>query len=55
MSTTWKGTANTVPTFNGSADNGSANGNDYDGFLASLTGDYSSTGQWVPSLDWNQS
>jgi len=47
LSTTWKGTANSVPTYNGSADNGSANANDYDGFLASLTGDYSSTGQWV--------
>jgi hypothetical protein len=47
LTTTWKGTANAVPTFNAAADNGSANPNDYDGFLASLSGDYSSTGQWV--------
>lgn len=47
LSTSWKGTANAVPTYNGAADNGSANAKDYDGFLASLTGDYSSTGQWV--------
>jgi hypothetical protein len=47
MSTSWKGTANSVPTFNSSADNGSANANDYDGFLASLTGDYNGSGQWV--------
>lgn len=36
-----------VPTYNAAADNGSANPNDYDGFLASLTGDYNGTGQWV--------
>jgi len=36
-----------VPTFNAAADNGSANAKDYDGFLASLAGDYSSAGQWV--------
>lgn len=47
LTTTWKGTANSVPTFNAAADNGSANANDYDGFLASLSGDFSSTGQWV--------
>ena len=47
MSTNWKGTANSVPTYNGSADNGSANANDYDGLLASLTGDYNGSGQWV--------
>jgi hypothetical protein len=47
MSTSWKGTANSVPTYNASADNGSANANDYDGFMASLTGDYNGTGQWV--------
>ncbi|MFC1418595.1 hypothetical protein [Streptacidiphilus cavernicola] len=46
LSTSWKGTANTVPTINTSADNGSANANDYDGFLASLAGDYNGTGQW---------
>jgi len=47
LSTNWKGTANSVPTYNGAADNGSANAKDYDGFLASLSGDYSATGQWV--------
>jgi hypothetical protein len=46
MSSNWKGTAG-VPTYNASADNGSANANDYDGFLASLSGDYNGTGQWV--------
>lgn len=35
------------PTVNLTADNGSANANDYDGFLASLTGDYTSLGQFV--------
>lgn len=49
MSTSWKGTANAVPTINTAADNGSANANDYDGFIASLTGDYNGTGQWVQS------
>lgn len=44
----WKGsTSSAIPTYNGSADNGSANPNDYDGFMASLAGDYNSTGQWV--------
>ena len=47
LSTTWKGIANAVPTINLTADNGSANANDYDGFLASLTGDYNGVGQWV--------
>jgi len=47
MSTSWKGTASSVPTYNASADNGSANANDYDGLLASLSGDYNSNGQWV--------
>lgn len=47
LSTSWKGTANTVPTVNLAADNGSANANDYDGFLASLAGDYNGSGQWV--------
>lgn len=46
LSTSWKGTANAVPTINTGADNGSANANDYDGFLASLTGDYNGSGQW---------
>lgn len=49
LSTVWKGTAASVPTLNLNADNGSANTNDYDGFLASLTGDYNGTGQWVTS------
>ncbi len=47
LSTSWKGTASTVPTINTAADNGSANANDYDGFLASLSGDYNGSGQWV--------
>ena len=47
LTTTWKGTANSVPTYNGAADNGSANAADYDGFLASLAGDYNGVGQWV--------
>lgn len=46
LSQNWKGSAG-VPTYNASADNGSANANDYDGFMASLAGDYSATGQWV--------
>lgn len=46
LSTAWKGITNAVPTYNGSADNGSANGNDYDGFLASLCGDYNGAGAW---------
>lgn len=46
--TWWKGSnSSAIPTYNGSADNGSANANDYDGFLASLSGDYSAAGQWV--------
>jgi hypothetical protein len=46
----WKGSnSSAIPTYNGSADNGSANGNDYDGFLASLSGDYNGSGQWVQS------
>ena len=47
LSTTWLGTANSIPTYNAAADNGSANANDYDGFLASLAGDYNGNGQWV--------
>jgi hypothetical protein len=46
LSQNWNGVAG-VPTYNAAADNGSANANDYDGFLASLSGDYSTTGQWV--------
>lgn len=47
LSTSWKGTSNAVPTYSSSADNGSANAADYDGFMASLAGDYNGTGQWV--------
>jgi hypothetical protein len=47
MSSSWKGNANAVPTYNSAADNGSANPRDYDGFIASLTGDYNGAGQWV--------
>ena len=47
MTTTWKGIASSVPTFLSSGDNGSANTADIDGLLASLAGDYNSTGQWV--------
>jgi len=46
LSANWNGAAG-VPTYNASADNGSANASDYDGFMASLAGDYSATGQWV--------
>jgi hypothetical protein len=46
LTTNWKGSAG-VPTYNASADNGSANANDYDGFMASLSGDYNGNGQWV--------
>jgi hypothetical protein len=47
LTTSWKGVLSTAPTFNSAADNGSANSADYDGLLASLSGDYSPTGQWV--------
>ncbi|MDX3672716.1 hypothetical protein [Streptomyces europaeiscabiei] len=47
LTTSWKGVANTVPTFDAAVDNGSANANDYDGFMATLSGDYNSAGQWV--------
>ena len=46
LTTIWKGSVG-VPTYNSSADNGSANPADYDGLIASLSGDYNSTGQWV--------
>lgn len=46
----WKGSSTSAtPTYNASADNGSANAADYDGYLASLSGDYNTTGQWVQS------
>jgi hypothetical protein len=47
LATVWKGVAATAPTINTAADNGSANAKDYDGFLASLAGDYNGSGQWV--------
>ena len=51
LSGMWKGTpinASTNPiTVNTAADNGSANANDYDGFLATITGDYNASGQFV--------
>lgn len=47
LATSWKGTANSVPTINTSADNNSGDSTQYDGLLASLSGDYSATGQWV--------
>jgi hypothetical protein len=49
LATSWKGVASTIPTINTAADNGSANANDYDGFLANLCGDYNGTGQWIQS------
>lgn len=46
--TWWKGSnSSAIPTYNGAADNGSANAKDYDGFLASISGDYNASGQWV--------
>jgi hypothetical protein len=39
----------TIPTFLASGDNGSAQANNIDGLLATLTGDYNSTGQFVQS------
>lgn len=48
LSSMWQGSAGT-PTYNGSADNTSGDSKQYDGLLASLSGDYSSTGQWVQS------
>jgi hypothetical protein len=47
LSTSWQGAANSVPTYLGTADNGSGYGNDYDGLLANLAGDYNGNGQWV--------
>lgn len=46
LSTQWKGSTG-VPTYDAAADNGSAVAAEYDGFFASLSGDYNSTGQWV--------
>lgn len=47
LTTNWQGVANGAPTLNLVADNGSANPADYDGLLASLSGDYNGVGQWV--------
>jgi hypothetical protein len=47
LTSSWKGALATKPTFNAAADNGSANANDYDGFMATLAGDYNGNGQWV--------
>jgi hypothetical protein len=47
LSRAWQGTIGALPTFNAAADNGSANAKDYDGFTASLTGDYNGVGRWV--------
>lgn len=46
LTSMWKGTAG-VPTYLSSGDNGSGVAAEYDGFLASLSGDYNPTGQWV--------
>ncbi|MFJ9771228.1 hypothetical protein ACIRVF_08285 [Kitasatospora sp. NPDC101157] len=46
LSTSWQGAANASPTYNAAADNGSAAPAEYDGFLASLAGDYNGAGQW---------
>ncbi len=46
MTTQWKGAAG-VPNYNSAADNGSADPSQYDGFIASLSGDYNGNGQWV--------
>jgi hypothetical protein len=46
LSQLWQGPIG-VPTYNSTADNGSGFANDYDGLLASLSGDYNGTGQWV--------
>lgn len=48
LTTQWKGSTG-VPTYLSSGDNGSANSAEYDGFLASLSGDYNINGQWVQS------
>jgi hypothetical protein len=48
ISANWKGSAG-VPTYLSSGDNGSANANDFDGYMASLSGDYNTTGRWVPA------
>lgn len=47
LPTTLPDLSTVVPTLDSAADNGSANANDYDGFLASITGDYDSNGKFV--------
>lgn len=49
ISTNWKGVLGAVPTYLSTGDNGSGNGKDYDGFVATLTGDYTPNGQWAQS------
>ena len=46
LSKLWQGVTG-VPAYNSAADNGSGFANDYDGLLASLSGDYNGVGQWV--------
>lgn len=47
LSNVWQGVNGALPTANFVGDNGSANANDYDGFLATLSGDYNTAGQFV--------
>jgi len=47
LSQNWQGTAGAVPTYTSSEDNGSGQDSEYDGFLASLSGDYNGSGQWA--------
>lgn len=49
LPTTLPDLSSVVPTINTAADNGSAQANEFDGLLASLTGDYNAAGQWVTS------
>jgi hypothetical protein len=47
LSKLWQGALGAAPTYNASADNGSGFAGDYDGLLATLSGDYNGVGQWV--------
>lgn len=47
LSNVWASVGGAIPTVNLAADNGSANANDYDGFLSTLSGDYNQYGQFV--------
>ena len=47
LSTSWLGAQNAIPTLNLTGDNGSANLFDYDGLMATLSGDYNALGQFV--------